>query len=139
MRWLIFSAIYEACIAVHFLSMWLSGIITITNSNGDSISPWKIPLWIFTSVKLFRLAVRLILQFCVVFSIDFMNSSNILYIFRQSIIQLWTRRREFKSWTRLIAFHSALIPLGKVWIQLFFLQPWANSRTDWVLQPWWGN
>ena len=25
-----------------------------------------------------------------------------------------TRRHEFKSWTRLIAFHMALIPLGKV-------------------------
>ena len=31
----------------------------------------------------------------------------------------WTRRHEFKTWTRLIAFHIALIPLGKVWIQLF--------------------
>ena len=31
----------------------------------------------------------------------------------------WTRRHEFKSWTRLIAYHIALIPLGKVWIQLF--------------------
>ena len=29
---------------------------------------------------------------------------------------------KFKSWTRLIAFHIALIPLGKVWIQLFSLQ-----------------
>ena len=29
----------------------------------------------------------------------------------------WTRRHEFKSWTRLIAFHIALILLGKVWIQ----------------------
>ena len=38
----------------------------------------------------------------------------------------WTRRHEFKSWTRLIAFHIALIPLGKVWIQL-----WVNSRADW--------
>ena len=28
----------------------------------------------------------------------------------------WTQRHEFKSWTRLIAFHIALIPLGKVWI-----------------------
>ena len=28
-----------------------------------------------------------------------------------------TQRHEFKSWTRLIAFHIALIPLGKVWIQ----------------------
>ena len=51
----------------------------------------------------------------------------------------WTRRYEFKSWTRPIAFHIALIPLGKVWIQLFPLQLWVNSRTDWVLQPWWGN
>ena len=33
----------------------------------------------------------------------------------------WTRRHEFKSWTRLIAFHIALIPLGKVLIQLFSL------------------
>ena len=51
----------------------------------------------------------------------------------------WTRRHEFKSWTRLIAFHIALIPLAKVWIQLISLQLWVNSRTDWVLQPWWGN
>ena len=26
----------------------------------------------------------------------------------------WTRQHEFKTWTRLIAFHIALIPLGKV-------------------------
>ena len=42
----------------------------------------------------------------------------------------WTRRHEFKSWTRLIKFHIALIPLGKVWIQLFSLQLCVNSRTD---------
>ena len=41
----------------------------------------------------------------------------------------WTRWHEFKSWTRLITFHIALIPLGKVWIQLFSLQLWVNSRT----------
>ena len=51
----------------------------------------------------------------------------------------WTRWHEFKSWTRLIAFHIPLILLGKVWIQLFSLQLWVNSRTDCVLQPWWGN
>ena len=39
----------------------------------------------------------------------------------------WTRRHEFKSWTRLIAFHIALIPLGKVWIQLLSLQLWVNK------------
>ena len=42
----------------------------------------------------------------------------------------WTRRHKFKSWTRLIAFHIALIPLGKVWIQLFSLQLWVNNRAD---------
>ena len=41
-----------------------------------------------------------------------------------------TRRHEFKSWTKLIAFHIALIPLGKVWFQLFSLQLWVNSRAD---------
>ena len=51
----------------------------------------------------------------------------------------WTRRHEFKSWTKLITFHIVLIPLGKVWIQLFSLQLWVNSRADWILQPWWGN
>ena len=51
----------------------------------------------------------------------------------------WTRRHEFKSWTRLIAFHIALIPLGKVWIQLFSLQLWLNSRADNFLQSCWGN
>ena len=30
----------------------------------------------------------------------------------------------------LIAFHIALIPLGKVWIQLFSLQIWVNSKAD---------
>ena len=51
----------------------------------------------------------------------------------------WTRRHEFKSWTRLIAFPIALIPLGKVWILSFSLQLWINSRSDCFLQPWWGN
>ena len=51
----------------------------------------------------------------------------------------WTRQHEFKSWTRLIAFHISLIPLGKVWIQIFSRQLWVNSRADCVLQPWWGN
>ena len=51
----------------------------------------------------------------------------------------WTRRHEFKSWTILIAFHIALKPLGKLWIQVFSLQLWINSRTGCVLPPWWGN
>ena len=51
----------------------------------------------------------------------------------------WTRRHEFKSWTRLFALHIPLMPLVKVWIQLFSLQLWVNSRADWVLQTWFGN
>ena len=43
------------------------------------------------------------------------------------VVGQWTRRHEFKSWTRLIEFHIVLIPLGKVWIQLFSLQLWVNS------------
>ena len=42
----------------------------------------------------------------------------------------WTRRHEFKSWTRQIAIHIVLIPLGKVWIKLFSPQIWVNSRAD---------
>ena len=35
---------------------------------------------------------------------------------------------EFKFWTRLIAFHIALIPMGKVQISIFSLQLWVNCR-----------
>ena len=42
----------------------------------------------------------------------------------------WIRRHEFKSWTRLVAFHMALIALGMLSIQLFSLEQWVNSRAD---------
>ena len=74
--------------AVHFLSMWLSGIIAITNSNGNSASPWNIPLWIFASAKLFLSAVNSTFWIFLVYSIKFMTSSYILDILRQFIIQL---------------------------------------------------
>ena len=65
---------------------------------------------------------------------DKSNKSLILvYIWRYSWCynrRKWTWRHAFKTWTRLIAFHIALIPLGKVWIQLFSLQLWVNSRAD---------
>ena len=51
----------------------------------------------------------------------------------------WTRWHELKTWTRLIKFLIALIPLRKVWIKLFSLQLWVNNRTDYVLQLWWSN
>ena len=44
----------------------------------------------------------------------------------------WTQRNEFKSCIKLIAFHIALITLGKVRIQLFSFQLWVNCGADWV-------
>ena len=88
-RWLIFSSdLLSLYPLVHFLSMWLNGIIAIINSNGDSASPWNIPLWIFVSAKLFPPAINSTLQVFMVFSIKFMISSDILYILKQFIIQL---------------------------------------------------
>ena len=50
-----------------------------------------------------------------------MNFSAYLCIYYEHICKIngyhrrkWTRRHEFKPWTRLIEFHIALIPLGKV-------------------------
>ena len=74
---------------VHFLRMWLIGIITIINDNGDSESPWNMPLWIFTSVKFFPPAVNSTIQVAMVFSINCTIWSCILYFLRQSSIQLW--------------------------------------------------
>ena len=53
-RWLIFSFDLQSLyLSVHFLSIWLRGIMAIMNSKGDSASPWEIPLWIFVSAKVF--------------------------------------------------------------------------------------
>ena len=41
-----------------------------------------------------------------------------------------TQWPEFKSWMELFSFHIVLIPLGKVWIQLFFPHKWENSKSD---------
>ena len=56
------------------------------------------------------------------FAILYGNVCFIIIQFSRYRRRKWTRRHEFKSWTRLITFHIALIPLGKVWIQLFSLQ-----------------
>ena len=46
-RWFIFSCdLLSLYPAVHFLTMWFSGIMAIMNCRGDSASPWKILLWI---------------------------------------------------------------------------------------------
>ena len=69
------------------LSMWLSGIIAITNSNGATTSPWNIYLWIFTWANVLPPAVNFTLLFFMISSMNFMTSCDILYILRQSIIQ----------------------------------------------------
>ena len=67
-RWLIFSCdLVSLYPPGHFLSMWLSGIIAITNSNVESTFSWNIPLWIFTSARLFPPAINFTLQFSLVF------------------------------------------------------------------------
>ena len=52
--------------------------MVIINSNGDSASPWNIPLWIFASAKLLPPAVNSTLRVFMLFSIKFMTSSDIL-------------------------------------------------------------
>ena len=52
---------------VHILGMGLSGIIAIKNGNGNIASPWMITLLIFTSDKLFPLAISSTLQYPQVF------------------------------------------------------------------------
>ena len=74
---------YEFIAPVHFLTMKLSGIIAITNSKGDSAS------WIFTTAYVFLPAVNSILQFFMTSVINFITLSNILYIFKYSIIQVY--------------------------------------------------
>ena len=72
-RWLIFTCdLLSLYPGVHFLIIWLSGIMAIMNSKGDSASPWKIPLWIFVSAKLLPPAVNSTLQAVMVFSMKFM-------------------------------------------------------------------
>ena len=67
-RWMIFSCDLLSLYTVeHFLSMMLSGILPIMNSNNDSTSPWNISFWMFASAKPFRPAVNSTLQVFIVF------------------------------------------------------------------------
>ena len=87
-------------LAVHFQRMWLNGIMAITNSNGDSASPWNMPLWVFTSAQLFPPTVNSTLQICMIFSINCTTWPSILYIFRQFIQLLGTISLAFCSPSR---------------------------------------
>ena len=98
-EWLIFSCnLLSLYPVVHFLIMWLSGIIGITNNNGDSASPWNLPLWIFTSAKLFPPVVVSTHQVRMIFSINCTTWLGIIIIIIQS----------FSHQCKLMVFHWRL-------------------------------
>ena len=95
--------------------------------QGDQISIWSIAVHAFLMWALTSLSVNEIL---LPRYVNWFTNFNFIWWrcpWRNSYRRRkWTRRHEFKSWTWLIAFHIALIPLGKVWVQLFSLQLWVK-------------
>ena len=116
--------IYEFCI----WSTWLSGIIAITNTNSDSASPWKIPLRIFTTAKLFPSAVNSILQFFMVFSINFMTSSNILYILIYIYIYIYREREWEREKERKYERKNGHINVGEIFFTNFVNLDWSGLK-----------
>ena len=112
-------------------------------ASGSGSVDGKITCMHYSHMSSARPSNRRLMEFFHLCTIYWNSILQVNYRFHQSIKQQnrcpwcngyrrrkWTRQLEFTSWTRLIAFHIALIPLGKVWIQLFSLQLWVNSRTD---------
>ena len=77
-RLIFFCDLVNLYLPVHFLSMWLNGIISITNSEGEFASPWKIPFWIFTAAKIFPPAINSTFQFFIATVKNVMTLSDIL-------------------------------------------------------------
>ena len=65
---------------VHFVAMWFSGIIAITNSNRGSASPWKISHLIFTFAEVFPPAIKSTVQLFMASMMNFITLSDIFYI-----------------------------------------------------------
>ena len=63
-----------------------SAIITITNSNVESGSPWNLPIWISPQPKFFLQWSALLSHFFMDSMLNFMTLSDILYIVRESFI-----------------------------------------------------
>ena len=79
--WLIFSCTLVSFYpTVHYLIMFLSDIIAFINSNGCIAYPWNISLWIFSLANFFSPPVNSTFQVFMVYSINFMTSSDILFI-----------------------------------------------------------
>ena len=64
-------------------------------------------------------------------------SSSISSCFWSQCRGKWNRILDFKSWTRLLAFHIVLISLGKTGIEVFSFQLWIKKQTG--LSPWYSN
>ena len=117
-RWLIFSCDLQSLYPpAHFLSVCLSGIIAITNSKDKSKSPWKVPLGIFTSGKLFFPAVFSTFLFFMVFSIKLISC-----IFWDSLLSKFRGPYHMPFRYQSMPFLDICVP---------FLSPWgcANQYT----------
>ena len=68
---------------------FLCDIIVVRNCSGDNEPPWKMPLWIFNSSKDCLPAVNSSLQFSIALVMKFITGSDILNIFRYSIIHIY--------------------------------------------------
>ena len=64
-------------------------IIAIINSNGNGESPWKISLWIFTSDRVCLPAANSTLYSSLAFVMKNITLSDILYIFRHSLLSMF--------------------------------------------------
>ena len=126
--------------------MWLYSVIAITNSNGNSASPWKTTPRIFTSAKFFLPAIYSTLQLFMVSSMTLMTSSEFLYILRQLFhtLRVFHARWSFTGvWPTVYllkfpGFFSVFQPILKMlwlkWSRFVFEFPSLLSPVGWN---WW--
>ena len=91
-RWLVFSSYL---LSLYLFIYWLSDI-TITNSNGYSVSLWNIPQWIFASSKLFPSCSQFHLSF---FSLSFNFTMWSYGITKSTILQVFLFVDYYKVWS----------------------------------------
>ena len=104
-----------------FLRMWLSGIVAITNSNDDSefsriCLSGSLPL-----ISCFFLAVNSTPLVSIIFWINIVNLSGILYILRQCNIQFYGTISSYYFTPREIFFYNSI----RWWS---FIGTWVTAR-----------
>ena len=116
---------------MHFLSMELSDIIAITNSNDESASPGKIPPWIFASAKVFSFCSQFHFPVLYGFCDELYDFVGYLVHFKQSVIQ----HREAIWYSFLLSIHAMSTFSRFVWLSLNMC--WlVYSRSPAPLVPW---